>query len=278
MPETTTPKNRCQTPLRCAKAAARRRTAFTLAEVMIAIGILGVGMAMVASVFPAAIKANRLSTNSTLGTIIYENGLAMAKLVFTADVPPYGSSADIWEVSNTALTRSKVIDEGITGRAFLPITEQHYPNDPNGTAGLPNQLGYAILIRKIDLDDDTEPSDHKKQEEGYQICSVAYRKKSGGVVSWGYVQVGGIINDGGAQVQIVGNDGDLRQGSPLIFVNTGDYGIIMQIDRDESEIRVTLDRPILSVNTTTYALILKEDGEDLSPAIATMFTRTGLRP
>jgi hypothetical protein len=98
-------------------------------------------------------------------------------------------------------------------------------------------------------------------------------------VSWGYVQVGGIDNDGGAQVKIIGNDIDLRQGSPLIFVNTGDYGIIMQIDRTVTPITVTLDRPILSVNKTTYALILKEDGEpDRSPAIATMFTRTGLRP
>ncbi|MDP7635995.1 MAG: prepilin-type N-terminal cleavage/methylation domain-containing protein [Phycisphaerae bacterium] len=276
MPSTSTPKNRCQTPFRCTKAAARRRTAFTLAEVMIAIGILGVGMAMVASVFPAAIKANRLSTNSTLGTIICENGLAMAKLVFTADVSPYGSDADRWEVSNTTLTRDRRIDEGTFGREFLPITEQHYPN---GTVNNPNQLGYAVLIRKIDLDDDTNPSGYKKQEEGYQICSVAYRKQSGGSVSWGYVQVGGIDNDGGAQVKIIGNDIDLRQGSPLIFVNTGDYGIIMQIDRTVTPITVTLDRPILSVNKTTYALILKEDGEpDRSPAIATMFTRTGLRP
>jgi prepilin-type N-terminal cleavage/methylation domain-containing protein len=55
------------------------RSGFTLVEVLLSIGILGVGMAMVAAIFPVAAKEAQDSNNTVLGGIICDNAVAIAK-------------------------------------------------------------------------------------------------------------------------------------------------------------------------------------------------------
>lgn len=55
-----------------------RHAAFTLAEVLIAIGVLGVGLTMAASLFPAAMIETERSVNASIGTLICENALFAA--------------------------------------------------------------------------------------------------------------------------------------------------------------------------------------------------------
>ena len=65
----------------------RRRAGFSLAETMIAIGILGIGMAMAASLFPAALQESERASSGQLGSLICENALALAQAVIVpADV------------------------------------------------------------------------------------------------------------------------------------------------------------------------------------------------
>ena len=47
----------------------RRRAGFTLTEILMAVGILGVGMTMVASVFPVAVDQSRRSRDATLAAL-----------------------------------------------------------------------------------------------------------------------------------------------------------------------------------------------------------------
>jgi prepilin-type N-terminal cleavage/methylation domain-containing protein len=55
------------------------KNAFSLVEVLIAIGVLGIGLGMVMLIFPAAIMENQSSVSSVIGPIMCQNALAHAK-------------------------------------------------------------------------------------------------------------------------------------------------------------------------------------------------------
>lgn len=55
------------------------RRGFTLAEMIIALGILGVGLTMASALFPTAIKQDAITFQDTIGSMIAQNGLAVAK-------------------------------------------------------------------------------------------------------------------------------------------------------------------------------------------------------
>lgn len=61
----------------------RDKGGFSLVELMIAIGILGVGMIMIATAFPAAIMENKESADDTMSTILAENALALIRTNLT---------------------------------------------------------------------------------------------------------------------------------------------------------------------------------------------------
>jgi len=60
--------------LRCRGAGA-----FSLVELMIALGVMGVGLVLIASVFPAAMMKNKESISDTMATIIAENAVAVCR-------------------------------------------------------------------------------------------------------------------------------------------------------------------------------------------------------
>ena len=65
-----------------------RRAGFTLMELMIAIGILGIGLLMAGSLFPAAIEEANTSYDNTVGIQVAQNGLAVVKACITGDLRP----------------------------------------------------------------------------------------------------------------------------------------------------------------------------------------------
>jgi prepilin-type N-terminal cleavage/methylation domain-containing protein len=54
--------------------------AFSLVELMMALGILTVGATMIASAFPVAMVENKASIEATTGTIVAENALAICRI------------------------------------------------------------------------------------------------------------------------------------------------------------------------------------------------------
>ncbi len=64
------------------------RRGFSLAELVLALGVLAIGMTMAAALFPAAIKLNEQSTRDSVGTIVATNGLAMARAVIHPGTGP----------------------------------------------------------------------------------------------------------------------------------------------------------------------------------------------
>jgi len=57
----------------------RARTGFTLTEILMAVGILGVGLTMVASVFPVAVDQSRRGRDLTLASLAARSGVAMLR-------------------------------------------------------------------------------------------------------------------------------------------------------------------------------------------------------
>jgi len=211
-----------------ARWAAPRGRGFSLAELMIAIGILGIGLAMALSLFPAALKENERSQNSILGVTICENGLSLAKLV----------------LKSTDLTASTLVDK----TSSMPSTTYPY-----GTAG--GSFGYIILGRFLGAD-------------SYQLVAVAYRK-----ADTAHSVIAQSISCSTSGTSVTGAGGSLRTGSPLIDKGSGKYATILTTTNNYSD--GTLDRDIGAV---TSAYVIQESGvPDISPAMATLVTKTGLR-
>ena len=117
---------------------------FTLAELLIAIGILGVGLTMSAALFPAGLKANKGTADDLKGTIVCKNGLAIARRVLRqSDIPTDGSMVDRTNVIKTACSE-----------------DVQYAGD----AG----VGYFVLARQV-----------KADTNDYQLVVIAYRKHPG---------------------------------------------------------------------------------------------------
>ncbi len=58
-----------------------RQPGFSVAEVMIAVGILGVALIFIAGVFPVGIRFTEVSTNRTVGTIVASEAFAKIRLM-----------------------------------------------------------------------------------------------------------------------------------------------------------------------------------------------------
>ena len=228
----------------------RGRRGFTLAEILIALGILAIGMSMVAAIFPAAMEFNRASTNSTLGTIICENGLALSEMALTTKI--IGDSVQLLVYAD---------DVQIT---HLTKAQQHYP-----TGAAESRTGFVMMARK---DPDTDNT--------YQLVTVAYRKtKASDTVALLPITYN-IQNS--RDITLSGtNNNSLRIGTPVINRETGEFVFVESINSDGTAGTVERSMP----GDSAYVLVERDgndnaiDIEDMrrSPAIGAMSKKTGLR-
>ena len=124
------------------------QTAFTLIEVMIAIGIFAVGAAMVATTFPAAILENMESSDYMMGTLIAENALAICRGTLRhRDV--------VARVGTTFTVSSDITD-------LIPASDKMYP-----VGDMDSRYGWIVAARHMTA-----------EANDYQLAIVVYRRFS----------------------------------------------------------------------------------------------------
>ncbi|MFA6135358.1 MAG: type II secretion system protein [Phycisphaerae bacterium] len=243
-----------------------RRGGFSLAELMIAIGIMGVGITLVATIFPTALKQNEFSNNDTMGTLIAENGLAMAQALVTK------SFMNTTYPPSTPDTLHVIADEEPNHCAApypIDANQQHYPTfplaDPNA-AYAPYQ-GYVVLGRKASTD---------ANANDYQLVVVSYAKRAGGIVKAESVDASIL---GSNKLNITNNMAAVKVGTPIIMKANGAYATVTDANASASE--VTLDRAMPGgAAGPAYVIVEEVSGNNAakSPAIGTAVIETQLRP
>lgn len=121
-------------------AAARGRAGFSLVEILMAVMILGVGMIMIASVFPVGANWARQNIEETIGSIVAKNAVGIIQTRYTA--------ANLDTVDNTIQAIP-----GIVGpNPLLPLVERAYAfgKEPAYPATDPTNANYfwTALIRR----------------------------------------------------------------------------------------------------------------------------------
>jgi prepilin-type N-terminal cleavage/methylation domain-containing protein len=113
--------------LRQRQPGGARRRGFSLIELLIAISVLGIGLAMAGMLIPTAMKRTQSSVDDVLGSIMAENALATAKakLHFDASSGQVTSS----DPSATAVTLSTggFTDLGAGAKPLLTESDLAYP-------------------------------------------------------------------------------------------------------------------------------------------------------
>ena len=188
------------------------RGGFSLAELMISIGILAVGMSIVAALIPAAIAMNRRSARNVLGSIICENGVSIIRSAF-------GSGA---VTKPNKLSTLAILNDDLR-QTYLPASMCRFPQgDPD------SDYGFISLHRNLDSDLNSGT------EEGRQIVTVAFRRRlpeRNLAVQFMMLRSVNLPTGKDTAMVLRNDEGNFRIGTPVIMSGTGDYATTRQIFR-----------------------------------------------
>jgi prepilin-type N-terminal cleavage/methylation domain-containing protein len=226
---------------------------FTLAEILIALGILAIGMSMVAAIFPAAMEFNRRSTNSTLGTIICENGITLAELNLSAEIVDSVAQPDEIAVY--------MVDDNHA--AHLTSADQHYPVGETAS-----RTGFVMMARRVTLTDNI-----------FQLVAVAYRKTNKNHT----VELVPITCR--VSGRNITNADHLRIGTPLISRGGDGFAFVDSVNRNGTAGTLDIDPARRSMPNGDYYVVVEArngvaipiDEMRRSPAIGAMVKVTSLR-
>lgn len=240
---------------------------FTMMELMLTIGILAIALTMVSGLFPVAVRENNESYKDVVGTLICENGLAVAKTILTDGNVPSSMGVIFDEDNGTGLLAKnaqhynaqfeKDSSDVWINQGFRDGTDNN-GNDPSDLNDDEKMRGFLVLGRR------TSGSN--------QLVIVSYARNSGNRVTAESVSCDVLagsttITDGGSE---------LRIGSPLIDRDTGCYATIIAASGTTGK----LNRPIhpSGGDNVSSAYVIQESGEPTkSPALSVLVTLTGLQ-
>lgn len=242
--------------------------AFTLAEIMIALAILAVGLSMAAVMFPAAVTYTEGATDDTLGRLICVNGLATARQTLTRDELDNPDSGELEWIQPDA-------DAG---------WDEHYPVSD---ADNPDTLaGCLLLARRV------PPTDLYAPDE-YQLVAVAYAKRDEGntVEARPVTAQYEADEDTGAPYLIDIDDiGSVRKGTFVVLRSNvsvddktrpaGSFARVLVVDRGNSRARLDRELDTNDAPADIFVFVERDGGGSIvgntSPVMFIMSTRTSL--
>ena len=239
----------------------RNRSAFTMMEMMIAVAILGIGMTMIAALFPAAIRENQISINDTIGNLICENGLAVAKSVLKKK-----------NIPSTSLSR--VAEEFVV--VNISQNNQHHPQgtrDEDIAIGR-KLYGFVVLGRRTNV------------EGSYQLIIVSYARERRNPVTDDFPAVMAVaknvtIADRGTDESVLQNiaDSDRKLFAPGGWVITSDGRFARIVGFSGSDLIVKPQLPTTGTMIVwTVVQIMDPSGNvGANPVMSVFTTRTGLQ-
>jgi len=229
-----------------------RRGGFSLAEVLIAMGIFGLGLAFTASLFPTGASYTKTSIDNVLGPMICENGLGVIR---TRIKHPNSYYTD----KLPALT---LIYEANS----IPGVDRRFPTDDSDTL-----FGFLVAGRQM-----------RSGKNDYQFVIVAYRKSEPGA-GVGMEQKSGTISDHQNTSRVVFTNADyLQPGTPVIIrgasvtddIVGGEWATVVAID----DRTVTLDHQLPATSGDVSLYVIHDSGTNAyqSPAMSVLVTRMPL--
>ncbi|MBN1787946.1 MAG: prepilin-type N-terminal cleavage/methylation domain-containing protein [Sedimentisphaerales bacterium] len=108
-----------------------KKSGFSLTEVLMAVGILSIGMMLIATMFPAAIFLTSVGTERTIASLVADEAFAKIQLFGIGTIP--GTSDDYNNISSPAL---------------IDIDEYYYPSMEPGSTGR-SQYCWSALCRTL---------------------------------------------------------------------------------------------------------------------------------
>ncbi|MBS3734410.1 MAG: hypothetical protein KGY99_05730 [Phycisphaerae bacterium] len=225
----------------------RCRPAFTLAELLIALGVLATGMSMVAAVFPAALTETQRSVNDVIGESICENALTLARVrLRQTDVPSR------WLTNQTAAIGHD--------NATYPVGDSD------------SDFGFFLTARYVTAD-----------VNDYHLVVVAYRRQTEGGNPRLVRKRATMSNDPDNEDRMVAvfeDATDLQVGSPVIARSgpdgddVGHYGWIVRLDGATAYLDAAHDT--LPTDNERSVYVVAEATATRSPAMYVHSTRTSL--
>lgn len=232
-----------------------KHTGFSLVEVLMAVGILTVGLLLVATMFPAAIYMTTVASERTMAAIVADGAFAKIQIY------------DVNGITSTLNDPCNCYDwgDGMEAASSIDVNEFSYPPvDPNGGS---SQYFWSALYRKTDNNSDSAE---------YQITVfVARRMNSGltyesGSVAAGYsggntwpmlMELDATGSQDSLTLNINGDDEKLVNPSVTIVDNaTGKLYAVVKRGEDNDDKKITLDRPLESAVTSIWLIPPPESG------------------
>jgi len=282
---------------------ASARGGFSMAELVIAMGIMGIGLAMAAAIFPAALKQTEGSYNDLVGTMIAENGLAVARnRLAHLEWDPDAAPALIDGFNPDPNDKFEKIEQ--CELAYPPEDEvtdaldamDPGPEDKDGNEDTEFYLAKETLRGAVVLVVKPDPS---SEANDYVLISIAYEKMEAG--HWVHLvrtreltieYDPGHADRDGTQVRWLAEGveypilkaAELPRliGSPVIDRNTGKFATIVDVEDTTDgffDPAVYLDHAIDTQDVSDPYLVLEKnaDGEIIrSPALLVLSARVSL--
>ena len=228
-----------------------KRKGFCLAELMVAIGIMAIGLILAATLFPAAIREHSRSARSVMGVIISEN--ALETVMATLKHPLKDNGGTLVEADMLNCTEN-----------IQPPEIRRYPvGDPS------TKYGFLVFARV-----------KTKDKNDYILSMVSFIKSDKNNIVEASKLTGVTIPSGTKTFDISGYvpaAGDRHRiiGSPII-APSGYYATIIGVDGNNA----VLDHAIKGVDSVEPWIISEKNGAAFagsrSPALIVFMTRMAL--